>query len=322
MADPPDMRTKTRTNMYEATAIQRNSTTAREELNYDEVVRMVRSISLGSATTALTLKSLGASTDAVCCENNITNAACEDVSAVGNTLTAHMSTRQETTANSSGADASDTTSPFCELPGELRNRIYRSYFEDFEEQMSRRFAYNKSRMTPTYLSIMHLNRKLRSEASSIFYKEVASFHCFPCPTDQPIEAVVLSRVRDVCALVSIRDVHMRISICCIPSWNEHLWAGSDREDKWRCGEIKAFANRTLIQISANATQSKIPFRALSSMPDTRSSCDTDRTTEARVATQFLIKYKVQGVREDENFIHIEGPLAEVDWRKRQGGWSF
>ena len=315
-------KTKTKTTRYEATAIQRDSTRGKEELNYNEADRMMRSNSLGSATTALTRKSLGASTDAVCCENNITNAACEEMSVVGNTVTAPLSTSQEVAADNSGADARDNTSPFCKLPGELQNRIYQFYFEDFEEQMSCRFAYNKSRMTPAYLSIMHINRKLRSEASSIFYKEVAPFHCFPCPVDQPIEAVVLSRIRDVCSLVSIRDVHMRISVRCIPSWNGHIWADSDRGDTWRRREIKTFANHALVQISAFATQTQFPFRALTSQLGSWSSCDADRTAEARVEPGFLIRYQNQGVRADENFVYIEGPLAEVDWRKKSGGWAF
>ena len=46
-----------------------------------------------------------------------------------------------------------TSSPFLKLPGELRNRVYHLYFEDFEEQMSRRFLYNESKMSPNCIPI-------------------------------------------------------------------------------------------------------------------------------------------------------------------------
>jgi hypothetical protein len=213
--------------------------------------------------------------------------------------------------------SADTTSPFLNLPGELRNRIYRLYFEDFEEQMSRRFAYNKSEMSPQFLALMHTNREVRSEAGSIFYKEFAPVHSFSCPTDQPIEAVVLTRIRDVCSLISIRDEQMRISIRCTPSWKDHRRSVHDKDDAWRSREIVAFARSLWVHLAGNAGPLKSTHRQHSS-----SSCAAERTVEVRAGEDFLVRYRLQNVREDGNFLYVEGPMAEMDWSKEKGSWSF
>jgi hypothetical protein len=216
-----------------------------------------------------------------------------------------------------------TSSPFLRLPGELRNRIYRLYFEDFEEQMSRRFPYSKSKMSPNYLALMHTNRMIRSEAGSVFYKEVAPFHSFTCPTDQPIEAVILTRVRDVCSLISIRDAHMRISIRCTPSWTDHGDTTFPWFDRWRRREINAFANCAWLRIFYTELPPKpTPNDALEWLHNAQASwysCASDHTNEARGTTDFLVKYRDEGAREDENFVHIEGPLVDVNWKH---SWNF
>ena len=50
-----------------------------------------------------------------------------------------------------------------------------------------------------------------------------------------------------------------------------------------------------------------------------SSRASDHTNEGRSKTGFLVKYRNDGVCDDENFVEIEGPLAETEWNK---GWNF
>ena len=185
--------------------------------------------------------------------------------------------------------------------------------------MSRRFPYSKTKMSPNFLALMHTNRMIRSEAGSIFYKEVAPFHSFTCPTDQTIAAVMLTRIRDVCSLVSVLDVHTRISIRCTPSWKDHGDVSNRNEDRWRRREISTFAIRAMTRVSYTALppdprDATLPW--LDSVCSSWSSCASDHTTEARTTTGFLVKYRCDGTREDENFVQIEGPLAEARWYGR------
>jgi hypothetical protein len=63
--------------------------------------------------------------------------------------------------------------PLMRLPGELRNMIYREYFNTVTENNSKGTNdLNKSphKLQPC-LNILHANREVRSETSSIFYKE-------------------------------------------------------------------------------------------------------------------------------------------------------
>ena len=183
--------------------------------------------------------------------------------------------------------------------------------------MSRRFAYNKFKTSPKFLALMHTNREGRSEAGSIFYKEFVPFHSLPCPTDQPIEAVVLSRIRDVCSLISIRDEQMRISICCTPSWKDYRVDVNDGDDARRRREIEAFARLLLTVLARRAGPLKTTPRQQPS-----SSGAADNTVEVRAGEGFLVRYRGQGVLEGENFLYAEGPLAEVGWSKEKGRWSF
>lgn len=213
------------------------------------------------------------------------------------------------------------SSPFLKIPGGLRNRIYRLYFEGFEEQMDRRFPYSKIKMSLNYLALMHTNRMIRSEASSVFFKEVAPFHSFTCPTDQPIEAVMLTRIRDVCSLVSIRDAQIRLSIRCTPSWKDYGGAMNPGGDRWRSREIRAFASSALVQVCYTARPPKLTGDVVwrFGVHAFWSSRAPDHTNEGRSKTGFLVKYRNDGERDDENFVRIEGPLAEVQWNK---GWNF
>lgn len=239
----------------------------------------------------------------------------------GSTLTAAPPASEENTMYTTD-ETTIASSPFLKIPGELRNRIYRLYFEDFEEQMDRRFPYSKTKMTPNYLALLHTNRMIRSEAGSVFYKEVAPFHTFTCPTDQPIEAVMLTRIRDVCSLISIRDTQTPISIRCTPSWKDDGFALNSGEDRWRSREIGAFASSALLQV-CYTKQPRKPTRDFMwkffGAHAYWSSRTADHTNVGRSKTGFLVKYRNDGERQGENFVQIEGPVAEVKWDR---GWNF
>jgi hypothetical protein len=82
-------------------------------------------------------------------------------------------TAMQATTNTTGSHVSTpppTPFPLMRLPGELRNAIYREYFnsvssQDLENRNDRLHALQPS------LEILHTNRQLRSEAGSIFYDE-------------------------------------------------------------------------------------------------------------------------------------------------------
>ena len=276
---------------------------------------------LSNAINMIT-RSLGALEVATGVETTVENLTCINTPLPGDTFTAAPPASEENTLC-----VTDTTtvasSPFFKLPGELRNRIYHLYFEGFEEQMSLRFAYSKSKMSPNFFALMHTNRVIRSEAGSVFYKEIASFHSFTCPIDQPIEAVMLTRIRDVCSLVSIFDAHMCISVRCTPSWKDHHDFRNFPRDTWRSREVRAFANRAWLQVSCTARPPKLTTEEssqwLHGVHSSWSSCALDHTNEARTTTGFLVKYRDDGKRADENFVHVEGQLAQVTWNR---GWHF
>jgi hypothetical protein len=134
---------------------------------------------------------------------------------------------------------------------------------------------------------------------------------------------MLTRIRDVCSLISIRDAHMHISIRCTPSWKDHGGVRFPGDDRWRRREINAFTGRTLIHVSYTARSPMLTkdevIQWMQNVHASWTSCASDHTSEALTTTGFLVKYRNDGERDDENFVHIEGSLAEVGWNS---GWDF
>jgi hypothetical protein len=314
MADASDGRGKSRAVTHKATTMQRYNARSSVILEEGGTTCVEPYIPLSNAINMLTR--------AMSEEATITDLPRINPPVSGDTTDATPPASEDNTVHITDA-TTITSSPFLKLPGEIRNRIYRFYFEDFDEQMSCRFAYNKSKMSPNFLALLHTNRMVRSEAGSIFYKEVAPFHSFTCPTDQPIEAVMLTRIRDVCSLVSIRDTHMHISIRCTPSWKNPSGVPLPGDDRWRRREISTFTSRTLLHLSYTARSPMLTkdevIRWMHDVHASWTSCASDHTSEALTTTGFLVKYRNDGERDDENFVHIEGSLAEVGWNS---GWDF
>lgn len=142
--------------------------------------------------------------------NNITPARKSDVAT-------HHSSAVTTTRQQSGVEseehaavsADSNPSLSAKLPGELRNRISRAFFEDSHEQKKSTLDIKKT--APSYLKLLHIDRMIRSGASSIFYKEHFWVDDFIALTPD-LESGMESRMESICELVALRDIHMPISI--------------------------------------------------------------------------------------------------------------
>lgn len=127
--------------------------------------------------------------------------------------TATLTSQQSVAASEEHAHAAECAdnnpSLFAKLPGELRNRIYRTYFGDFLEQKKNILDIRKT--TPTYLNLLHTDHMIRSEASSIFYEEHFCVDSFVACT-KDLESALEFRIESICQLVALHNVHMPISI--------------------------------------------------------------------------------------------------------------
>ena len=124
--------------------------------------------------------------------------------------TAALTSQQTGTANEEHGVASANTNPslFAKLPGELRNRIYRAYFEDSARQ--RKHTMNIKKAAPTFLNLFQTDRMIRSESTSIFFREFFSVDSSFAPQD--LEAAIMLRIKSICALVGVHDVELSLSI--------------------------------------------------------------------------------------------------------------
>ncbi|GAB7335418.1 hypothetical protein MBLNU13_g07789t1 [Cladosporium sp. NU13] len=224
---------------------------------------------------------------------------------------------EENTVNITDTTTS-TSSPFLKLPRELRNRIYHHYFEDFEEQMSRRFHYNKSEMSPNFLALMHTNRMLRSEASSIFYREFVPFEQIPFAYQRETLDVVVDHIHALFTLLAIRDRNPRITGLC--SLNENGCI-SDNE----CWEA-VFSARTLPAFIADETGEAVVSKAFGDRPEEGEepeedyigcgTCGVEGCYEAQIGNDFFMKHRGHGPLKpstDGCFLYLEGPLARLNW---------
>lgn len=163
--------------------------------------------------TAVVDDSLAAAGGRASASNSANNATL----ALKSSVTTHLSPTTTSTSQHSdlaseehaAASASSGPSLFAKLPGELRNRVYRAYFEDFREEKKKTLDIKKT--APAYLKLLHTDRMIRSEASSIFYKEHFCVDSFIALTEN-LESAMEWRIESICELVALRDIHMPISI--------------------------------------------------------------------------------------------------------------
>lgn len=74
---------------------------------------------------------------------------------------------------------------------------------------------DSQRHGPRPLALLQTNRMLRSEASSIFYKEFAPFEQIPFAHRRETPDVVVNRIHALCKLLAMHDVKVRITVLCL-----------------------------------------------------------------------------------------------------------
>lgn len=214
------------------------------------------------------------------------------------------------------ATESITKSPLERLPGELRNRIYRAYFDLSTKE--RKEKPDLRATAPSFLPLLHTSHRIRSEAGSIFNKE--RLCNVRLVTNSKTEHISQSyeefwlRVKCVCALVAIRDIHSRISVTCT------MRAPAD---------IK-FNTRLLIwslnlgQFISQQKDLKMVRSPLSTEPVWGHPFFSEEgyfPMEVRIGDDYLIQAKtnrLDGSAIEQTF-QISGPLAELNCP--EGDWS-
>ena len=218
-----------------------------------------------------------------------------------------------------GVATIDKTSLFAKLPGELRNRIYRTYFEAFQKERYELERETLKDMAPDPLALLQTNRMLRSEAGSIFYKEFAPFEQIPFAHQRETPDVVINRIHALCTLLAMRDVDVRITVLCLLNLDGRL---SDNEC-WEAG----FSARALPEFIADETGEDVVSKSFNDHSKEEGAeeedlgcglCGIDDFYEARIGNDFFIKHRGHGPPkspEDWCFLYVEGPLARLNWNQ-------
>lgn len=222
-------------------------------------------------------------------------------------------------AETATAFKTKASSLFAKLPGELRNRICRAYFEVFQEERYGLARETLRDMGPDPLALLQTNRMLRSEASSIFYMEFAPFERIPFAHQRETPDVVVSRIHALCTLLAMRDVNTRITVLCLLDRDGCM---SDNEC-WEAG----FSARMLPKFIADETGEAVVSKAFNDRSKAaggegedldRSICGIDDFYEAQIGNDFYIKHRGHGSAKpprDGCCLYLEGPLARLNWNQ-------
>jgi len=255
MADPPDSR---------AAYATPSSTTAPSHLdavgaedpkssNTNIIPTQTDAASYLNTNAAVVKDSLSAADGAAAVSTSVhkTTFALTTDAATHKHSTAALTSHQSGTASEEHDAVSASTNPslFAKLPGELRNRLYRAYFEDFREQKKETLDIKET--ASTYLNLLHTDRMIRSEASSIFFKEHFCLDSFVALTED-LEHAMESRIKAVCALVAVYDSHLPISITVYEMVSVHDWMVRQLPLAWKDSARRNLVNK-IIRFIANKT---------------------------------------------------------------------
>lgn len=233
---------------------------------------------------------------------------------------------------------------FTKLPGELRNRIYRAYFEDFVRQ--REYTINIRKAAPTFLNLLHADHMIRSEAVSIFFKEFLSVDSFFVPAN--LEGAIKLRIRAICALVAIHGISLPLSITVQQRTVDETGHMPNMRSDF-VGKLMRFLTGETNEWFARSTDPKKPeeqthlpshpsvrpesmvhssrrYRIERLQPDAASSQRRallqQNTVFNATANQHVHSQQFLGLQgahqpdqESNDFLRVEGPLAELDWSK-------
>lgn len=349
MADAPDHRAAYATTPTATTAaLQLDAVAVGAEsanvTNMGIIATPTNAASDSSTTAAAIEDSLAAATDSTPA-NNIALALKPNAATRPSPRTTPTSQDPHTSSEEDAvASASSNPSLFAKLPGELRNRIYRAYFEDSARQ--RKHTMDIRKAASTFLNLFHTDRMIRAEASSIFFKEFLAVDSFFVPAE--LEVAIKSRIKSICALVAIRDMSLTLSITVQESVvGEALYLSNTRSDF--VGKLMRFITNETNEWFARNTDSEKPageegtqspsnqtvrsesmvhtsrhYRVERLHPDTGlarwTNPNINMTPDEYVrGHQLGLQGAYQPIREGADFLRVAGPLTGLDWSKFE--WS-
>jgi hypothetical protein len=198
--------------------------------------------------------------------------------------------------------ADPTIFPWARMPGEPRNRIYRAYFDIFQEE--KKNVINFEPMAPMFLNLLQADRKIFSEAGPIFYEECLPFDCFRYSKRTNSCSTILWRIQALSSFVALRDVHMRVSV-------QYLKSNGGTEDFQMGFEVAKYISRATGD-PIWAEQSRSCVSGWHEDDDWCWECD-EHTYEQLIGGDFLVRYNGDGSTASEGSLFIEGTVAELDW---------
>jgi hypothetical protein len=259
--------------------------------------------------------------------------------------TATLTSQQSGAASEEHAAESADGNPslFAKLPGELRNRIYRAYFEDSARQ--RKHTMDIRKAASTFLNLFHTDGMIRSEATSIFFKEFLSVDSFFAPEN--LECAIKSRIKSLCALIAINGMNMPLSI----TVQESIVAKG-----YYVREFRSDFVGKLMRFITNETNEWFDRSAISKMPEEGTEPPSDNSMRLDSVVHSSHRYRIkrihpgagatrwlgpilletadqyvhtqqflglqgayQPIRKGADYLRVEGPLTELDWNKFE--WS-
>ena len=194
--------------------------------------------------------SLATAIDSICV-NNIRLALKPNVATHESSTAALAHRRSDASSEEHAAGSADSNpSLFAKIPGELRNRIYRAYFEDFREQKKETLDIKKT--APAYLNLLHTDRMIRSESSSIFFKERFCIDSF-FALKEDLEHAMESRIKAICTLAAVHDIHLPISITVQEMISVRAWIVRQLPSAWNDSARRSLVDK-LVYFIANETR--------------------------------------------------------------------
>lgn len=295
-----------------------------------------------AATATLPGIKHGESSTDILHDGKATVATARDIKAAGSTFTLPAS---ETRLGAKKAPAHESPSLFAKLPGELRNRIYRAYFDMFlEERETSAVARDEflrmivqelqgranniwqkttkvnekvvdiMKTLPPYLKLLHTDHMIRSEAGSIFDKEYLSIDCFATICD--LQGDMWARIRAICDLVAIRNVSLPLSITCTKrEFRPPRGPGMSGNSPTYVPQFMFL--RVMVQILSEGRHEMLrqDFKSQQDGEHPFFSKKGDVGTEMRIGQDYLIQTKdnFDGHSTVETTMCVSGPLAKLYW---------
>jgi hypothetical protein len=319
MADPPGKSATDKTEYCETSTIESNVDEVCDNSIWDKNAVTMQAAT--SATTTITVSNVASKDPLDISSDEDTTILASALSDLklgtdGKPLTITPTSEEDAVVATAPADP--IIFPWARLSGELRNQIYRAYFDIFQEEKKNEVNFvapgpifmSLQQMAPMFLNLLQADRKIRSEAAPIFYEEYLPFDCFNPSIWLGSSSTLLWRIQALSSLVALRDVHMRVSIL-------YLTDTGDSED-FRVGIwIARYISRVKGQpILTDQSYTCACGEECGGWAFDRTwcwYCNDHCTYERRIGDNFLVRYQGDYSTSSGKALFIEGPLAELDW---------